>query len=44
MTARLTGAGVVVEQHPAPGAPIPLGAICEIRLARRQPPIPGVTP
>ena len=37
MTARLSGEGFVVEQDPAPGAPIERGAACEVRLARRMP-------
>jgi cell division protein FtsI (penicillin-binding protein 3) len=35
MTARLSGEGFVVDQHPAPGSPVEVGAACDIRLARR---------
>jgi cell division protein FtsI (penicillin-binding protein 3) len=41
MTARLSGEGFVVEQNPAPGAPIERGAACEVRLARGMP-VPAV--
>jgi hypothetical protein len=35
MTARVRGAGVVVEQQPAPGGPIERGATATLVLERR---------
>ncbi|HEY5619519.1 MAG TPA: penicillin-binding protein [Vicinamibacterales bacterium] len=37
MTARLDGAGIVVDQEPAPGSPIERGAIAILKLAREAP-------
>ncbi len=35
LTARITGTGVVVDQQPAPGAPVERGGSCELRLERQ---------
>ena len=44
MSAKMHGAGVVVEQTPAPGSLIEAGAACTLVLDRRPPPRPtGVT-
>ncbi len=40
LTARMQGAGVVIEQHPAPGTPIEPGGACTLVLNRRPPPRP----
>ncbi len=38
LTARMQGAGVVIEQTPAPGSPIEPGGACSLILNRRPPP------
>jgi len=38
LTARMAGAGVVIEQDPAPGTPIEPGGACTLLLNRRPPP------
>jgi cell division protein FtsI (penicillin-binding protein 3) len=40
LTARMQGAGVVVEQDPPPGSPLEPGASCALVLNRRPPPRP----
>ena len=37
MTARMSGDGFVVDQNPAPGAPLVRGDACALRLSRRPP-------
>jgi len=44
MTAKLTGEGFVIAQHPAPGSPIVMGGMCEVRLARQIPVPPAAQP
>lgn len=41
LTVRMEGAGVVVEQDPAPGTPIEAGGACTLVLNRRPPPPPS---
>ncbi|MDP2053585.1 MAG: penicillin-binding transpeptidase domain-containing protein, partial [Acidobacteriota bacterium] len=41
LTARMEGAGVVIEQDPAPGSPIEPGGACTLILNRRPPPRPA---
>lgn len=41
LTARMEGAGVVIEQDPAPGSPIEPGGACSLILNRRPPPRPA---
>ena len=40
LTVRMKGAGVVVDQDPAPGTPIEPGGACTLVLNRRPPPLP----
>ena len=41
LSARMQGAGVVVQQNPRAGAPLEPGATCTLILARRPPPRPN---
>lgn len=46
LTARIEGAGIVVQQHPAPGTPLERGATCTLLLDRDppRPTPPGAQP
>jgi hypothetical protein len=43
MTAKLMGEGFVVDQKPAPGSPVEVGATCVVWLARQMPVLAGET-
>ena len=46
LTPRVRGVGIVVDQHPAPGAPLEPGTLCTLVLERDPQPalVPGVPP